>query len=822
MGAEDANEILTKVYGFSSSKLKDTLSNQKLVDDLLKIAKLAKFEESGCDKAIGNFLYEVAVSSTSEKHREGLVRLIANGEIKSNVQVAEAIKFLKSVGDKDVDEKSLKEAAGVGVEVTEKDMEDEINKLIAEKEEKEGAAFTDKGKDNLFPLLKVLREKLKWANPKTLKDLLEKRLLEKYGSAEPPKDNKKKAPVKKEKPEAEKGLNLPENVKFYRPEENVQPRPELMEEHLKFTGGRVVTRFPPEPNGYLHIGHAKAMNINFGYAKKEKGWCYLRYDDTNPEKETEEYIREIESNVKWLGHEYFKKTHASEYFEELYQLAIRLIKNGYAYVSHETSVEMREHRAEQKKTGKVIPSKWRDRPIEESVKLFEDMRKGKFREGEAVLRMKQDITSNNPCMWDHVAYRIKYTPHPHVGDAWCIYPSYDYTHCICDSLENITHSMCSLEFGVRRESYDWLLNALDIFRSRQWEYSRMNLTYTVLSKRKLITLVHGNYVNGWDDPRLCTLVGLRRRGFTADAINNFCERIGITRSNNFQEMSLLEECVRQDLDNKSLRAMVVLEPLKVTITNYPADKVEELSMPNHPRFPEKNSHKLFFSRVIYIEKTDFRLEASPTYFRLSPGKEVRLHYGYTITCTSYVKDENGDVTELLCTYDPESISNHKKKKDQGIIHWVGQPKPGEEPLKVEVRLYDYLFTRKFPEGIKEIKKQVKSDKAAAGTEASKPVPKEKAKPKTEFKKKNFLDYLNPNSLKVLPDAYADISVKDVPVETPFQFDRLGYFVVDRDTTPEKIVFNRTVSLKEDKEKNAGVVKEEVYETDSEDESDDDY
>jgi len=725
--------------------------------------------ENGCDKAVGNLLYDAAgkIPARVVEHRAKLAALIGSGELVKKEQLAEALNFFKNLKG-DFSEEALKTAAGIGLVVTDEQIVEAIRQLLKEKEDE----IKERGTWVWMDLFKILKERFKF-HQKEARALLEKEFgpmpkgkepARKHDSAAEAKRKKKKEEEEEEEKER-KRTTFNESIKLHEPRENpfCKKHPHLLEKHLQETGGRVVTRFPPEPNGYLHIGHAKAMNLNFGYAKRNGGWCYLRFDDTNPEKESQEYIDSIIDSVKWLGHEPYKITYASDYFDQLYEFAKVLIRRGKAFVCHQTAAQMKADRHARRETGVPHPSPWRDRPIEESLRLFEDMRKGKFAEGEATLRMKQDLTSNNPCMWDHVAYRIRYVPHPHAGDKWCIYPSYDFTHCICDSLENITHSLCSLEFEVRRESYEWVLDALDIYRSPQIEYSRLNITRTVMSKRKLIQLVEEKRVRGWDDPRLPTINGLRRRGYTPQSVNAFCERVGVTRAFNMQNYELLEECCRQDLETRANRAMVVLNPLRVVLTNYPEDSVQERSMPLHPDASlQRGKLTIPFSRVLYIDRNDFRLEDSANYYRLAPGKEVRLKYAYNIRCTDVIRDQDGNVVELRAEVDLEN-----KNKPKGNIHWVAQPAPGVEPLHMEVRIYDYLFKSRLPEGTKE-------------------------------EPKSFIDDINPDSLHVIHGALANAHLKECKVYDRWQFEREGYFVVDPDTTEQKLVWNRIVTLKEDK------------------------
>ncbi|MQL98503.1 hypothetical protein Taro_031212, partial [Colocasia esculenta] len=631
--------------------------------------------------------------------------------IKGSAQVESALSFLANVGPEKFQWSAFEEACGVGIEVTIEEIEAIVSVVL---EENMAAILEQRYRINgTYRIIMIMLLAMTIGNHKSdrgPKELFDKKLQGILGDRtaaddEKPVKKKKEKPAKvEEKPAAvvasasptEEELN-PYSI-FPRPEENMKVHTEIffsdgtiwrahntkdkLEKHLKITGGKVYTRFPPEPNGYLHIGHAKAMFIDFGLAKDRDGCCYLRFDDTNPEAEKQEYIDHIQEIVEWMGWKPFKVTYSSDYFQELYDLAVELIRNGRAYVDHQTPEEIKEYRE------KMMNSPWRDRPIAESLKLFDEMRCGLIDEGKATLRMKQDMQSDNKNMYDLIAYRIKasestyvsiafFAPHPHAGDKWCIYPSYDYTHCIVDSLENITHSLCTLEFEIRRPSYYWLLQALDLYQPYVWEYSRLNISNTVMSKRKLNRLVTEKWVDGWDDPRLMTLAGLRRRGVP-------------------------------------------------------------------------------FTKVIYIEQSDFRTKDSKDYYGLAPGKSVLLRYAFPIKCTEVVYDDSGDVAEIHAEYDPS-----KKTKPKGVLHWVAQPSPGVDPLKVEVRLFDKLFMSENPVELED----------------------------------KWLSDLNPHSKEVIPEAYAVPSLASAVLGDNFQFERLGYFAVDLESRPEKLVFNRTLKVK---------------------------
>ncbi len=538
---------------------------------------------------------------------------------------------------------------------------------------------------------------------------------------------------------------------------------EIVEEHNRSGrfGGRVQTRFPPEPNGYLHIGHAKSICLNFGLADDFGGKTNLRFDDTNPTKEEQEYIDSIQNDVRWLGFEWEELRFASDYFEQLYQWAVKLIEDGKAYVDNLTQEEIRQYRGTLSEPGKESP--YRDRSAAENLDLFERMRKGEFKDGECVLRAKIDMSSPNMNLRDPVLYRILHATHPRTGDKWCIYPMYDWAHGQSDSIEGVTHSICTLEFEDHRPFYDWCLDQLGIFHPQQIEFARLNLTYTILSKRKLIQLVREKHVRGWDDPRMPTISGMRRRGVTPKSLREFCDLIGVSKSNSIVELQTLDYCVRQDLNKIAPRVMAVLHPLKVVLTNYPEDQTEEMEAMINPEDPEAGKRKVPFSKVLYIEQEDFMEEPAPKFYRLSPGKEVRLRAAYFIKCEEVIKDADGKIVELHCTYDPATRGGDAPdgRKVKATLHWVS----AKHALEAEVRLYDHLLTVELPSDMDD--------------------------------NKEFLDYLNPNSLEIIERAYIEPSVKGAAPETNYQFERLAYFSVDKDSTPEKLVFNRTVTLKDE-------------------------
>jgi len=527
-------------------------------------------------------------------------------------------------------------------------------------------------------------------------------------------------------------------------------------------GSRVHTRFPPEPNGYLHIGHAKSICLNFGLAQKYGGKTNLRFDDTNPSKEETEYVESIMEDVRWLGFDWEDRLYyASDFFPNLHEFAIQLIKAGKAYVDDQDAETISQQRGTPQKPGIISP--FRERSVEENLDLFARMTAGEFNEGDKVLRAKIDMASPNMHMRDPIMYRIMKAHHHRTGDKWCVYPMYDFAHGQCDFWEGITHSICTLEFEVHRPLYDWFVDQLQEtdYRPRQIEFARLNLTYTVMSKRKLLELVKDNHVNGWDDPRMPTISGLRRRGYTPESIRNFSDKIGVTKVDGMIDVSLLEFSVREHLNKTAQRVMGVINPLKVVITNYPEGQTEELDAINNPEDESAGTRKVPFSKEIYIERDDFMEDPPRKFFRLGPGREVRLRYAYFITCTDVVKDENGEIVELHCTYDPASRGGNSPdgRKVKATLHWVS----AEHGVKSEVRMYDRLFNDEDPSGHKDI---------------------------------DFKEFMNPDSLQILPECYLEPFVKDSKPFDHFQFERLGYFNMDPDSTPEKPVFNRTVALRD--------------------------
>lgn len=767
--------------GLDKRTAENAVVNPKVTLNLTTVIKEACVVD-GCSKTVGNLLYTVATKfpGNALKHRPTLLEYIVSSKIKTPAQLDAAFSYYMKVGPESYQLKELEEACGVGVEVSLEEVQAAVTAVL---EENMDAILEQRYHINVGNLCGQVRKRQPWADAKSVKEVIDERLRAILGERtadddiKPLKKKKEKLVKVEEQPtSADTPITPPEEELnpfsiFPQPEENskvhteiffsngeiwrAHNKKEMLEKHLSITGAKVLTRFPPEPNGYLHIGHAKAMFINFGLAEERNGSCYLRFDDTNPEAEKREYIDHIQEIVQWMGWKPFKVTYSSDYFQELYDLAVLLIQKDLAYVDHQTPEEIKEFRE------KKLNSPWRNRPISESLKLFDDMRRGLVEEGKATLRMKQDMQSENKNMYDLIAYRIKFTPHPHAGDSWCIYPSYDYTHCIVDSLENITHSLCTLEFEIRRPSYYWLLMALDIYQPYVWEYSRLNISNTVMSKRKLNLLVTEKLVNGWDDPRLMTLAGLRRRGVSSTAINSFIRGIGITRSDNSMiRYDRLEYHIREELNKNAPRTMVVLNPLKVVITNVSSDSQMSLDAKMWPDAPSDDAssfYKVPFTRVIYIERSDFRLKDSKDYYGFAPGKTVLLRYAFPIKCTEIIYGSDSEtIVEIRAEYDPL-----KQTKPKGVLHWVAQPSPGVEPLKVEVRIFDKLFLSENPAELED-----------------------------------WLSDLNPNSKEVISEAYAVSSLANAVIGDRFQFERIGYFAVDPDSTPEKLVFNRTVTLRD--------------------------
>ena len=765
--------------GLSEQKAKETIKNKNISSTFETALNIAK-KVCSVDKTIGNLLYQISSRIKDKQHLPVLVNLVASRELCTEIQLSCAMEYLKKHPALPVNEEKLKEESGIGVVVSPEEIEETIENIV---EENKSDLLEQRYRFNTGKLLAQARKMLKFADGKILKNELDMQLLDLLGPktqadlAPLPKSKKEKkvksssssASVNKLSESAKNEMEMEERtlmdqlrgaaLKFHAPGENYTTNGyvindntmRLLKEHLELTGGQVRTRFPPEPNGILHIGHAKAINFNFGYAKANNGICFLRYDDTNPEKEEEKYFTGILAMVNWLGYTPYKVTHASDYFQDLYDLAVVLIKKDLAYICHQ--------RYEEIKGINPPPSPWRNRPIAESLKLFEDMRKGKINEGDATLRMKMSLEDGKQ---DPVAYRIKFTPHHRTGDKWCIYPTYDYTHCLCDSLEHITHSLCTKEFQARRSSYYWLCNAVDIYCPVQWEYGRLNLQYTVVSKRKITKLIDAGIVRDWDDPRLFTLTALRRRGFPPEAINDFCAKVGVTGNLVVLEPSLLESCVRNNLNVNALRVMAVLDPLEVKITNFPKNSMDVV-VPNFPTDESRGVRAVKFSSSILIERTDFCDVADKSYKRFASNQTVGLRYaGFVLTLEKIEKDELGKIKMLHARCDP--VSDVPKPK--GFIHWVSK----DDSIPGEVRIYSRLFKHKNPE-----------DPAIVPG--------------------GFLTDCNENTLEVKTNVRIETSVKGSYTYKQYQFERLGYYCVDPDSNDDRMVFNLTIPLKEDPGKN---------------------
>uniref|UniRef100_A0A182JSA6 Probable glutamine--tRNA ligase n=1 Tax=Anopheles christyi TaxID=43041 RepID=A0A182JSA6_9DIPT len=760
--------------GLNEQKIKETLKNAALTST---ITRAFSYVPPGVvlNAAQKPLLFQACskIKPQSAHHLELIVKKILDNSLDTSLRVDTALEYvLSNVTKATFDAAAFDVACGVGVVVTPEEIERAVETTIAKYRNN---IVEQRYRYNVGKLLSEIRTALPWVDGKALKSEVDVQMFDLLGPKTEA-DEEKVAKKRRETPATVTAPNVasatepsvmggntrPEgprtmvelmrNVDFHRPGENfktdgyvVTPDTErLLKEHLQRTGGTVRTRFPPEPNGILHIGHAKAININFAYAAANNGICFLRYDDTNPEKEEEKFVKGIRDIVEWLGYKPFKITYSSDYFQQLYEFAVQLIRKDMAYVCHQT--------AEQMKGFTTEPSKWRNRPIEESLQLFEDMKNGKINEGDATLRMK--ITLEEGKM-DPVAYRIKFIPHHRTGTKWCIYPTYDYTHCLCDSLEDITHSLCTKEFQSRRSSYYWLCNALSIYCPVQWEYARLNVNYTVVSKRKINKLITEDIVNDWDDPRLFTLSALRRKGYPAEAINNFCAQMGLTGAQTSIDPAALEASARDVLNLSAPRTMAILEPLKITILDYPHDGAIQLSVPDFPNIPEKGTHMVWFDRVVYIERTDFMENVDKSFRRLAPGQPVGLKYiGSMLRVESVVRNSDS-IEELVCRMEPCTAT----EKPKAYIHWVAKPIP------VEVRLYEKLFMHKNPEDSNEVPN-------------------------------GFLSDCSKDTIRTLC-GYVDAYMSNSKVYDKYQFERIGYFSVDPDSRNGQLVFNRTVTLKED-------------------------
>jgi len=758
------------LIGLNEQKIKETSKNEALTSMLVTIIDQVQKENSGTvDKEQGKLIYALATKLPKQAlpHLPLLSSLVAKKSLDQEAKLLAAIAFVQSSAGGSVDLEKLKKQCGVGVVVTHDAVEELVKRLVAKHKEE---MTEQRYRFNLGPLLGQAKAELLWADTKKLKEEFDLQVLtllgpKTEGDLAKPKKKVTKTAENTKKVKETNNVNgagpettqvsmadLLRNAPFHAPGENfktdgyvITPETEkLLKQHLGVTGGKVRTRFPPEPNGILHIGHAKAININFGYAQAHGGTCNLRYDDTNPEKEEEKFFVGIKDMVEWLGYTPSAITHSSDNFAQLHSWACQLIEGDMAYVCHQKPEEVR---------GRdPPPSPWRERPKEESQKLFRDMKDGLFEEGEATLRLKLTLEEGKV---DPVAYRIKYVAHHRTGTDWCIYPTYDYTHCLCDSIEHISHSLCTKEFQNRRSSYYWLCNALGIYCPVQWEYGRLNMAYAVVSKRKIAKLIDNNIVADWDDPRLFTLTALRRRGFPSSAINRFCASLGLTGAQVTIHPDNLESVVRDTLNTTAHRRMVVLSPLKVTLTALPPG-LSPLEVPNIPGDPSAGTYSVTLGSTVYIDRDDFRKEGDKGYRRLTLTQGVGLrHAGLVIRVTS--EQEDGSLSATCEAVTPEN-------KPQAFIHWVS------DPVKCEVRLYDKLFLHECPE-----------DEAIVPG--------------------GFLSDINPHSLTVMDGAYMDRSLVGAPPLSTFQFERCGFFAVDKEATEKRMVFNRTVGLREDRAKN---------------------
>ena len=756
---DNLEERLSKI-GLQKDVIKNALANNKLATRLSKVLDIAKLDS--CSKQKGALLYKIATKlpASFENRIELITKYVAEDKITADVQLEAALTYIKTIGDTDLNIKEFEESSGVGMVITDKDIEGTIKNMFEENKE---TILKERYTYNFTSFLHKAKEVLKWGDGKKIFEIAEKMKVEYLGPKTKEDDEKINAAKTKAKGAKEAKGKEGETEEFKKERlskiiardlSSSLNSKRLLEEHKKF-GYSVVTRFPPEPNGILHIGHAKAMRYNFTLAEDYGGVCYLRFDDTNPEKEDKKFIVDIEECVHWLGYKPWKVTFASDYFPKLYEYAIQLIKDGKAYVCHQTKKEMTETRA------KGIDSPWRNRSVEENLKLFEWMRQGRYQEKEAMLRLKIDMKHPNTTMRDPVAYRVKYISHPHAGDKWCIYPMYDFTHCISDSIENITHSCCSLEFEIRRDLYYWILEALDIYRAFVWEFSRLNITYSVMSKRLLQSLLDDHLISGWDDPRLLTLLGLKRRGVRPEAINEFCDLIGVTRRGNEMIISnkLLEHCIRKDLDMIAPRTMGVLDPLLVVLDEKSEDFEEKHEVNIFPKDASKGKQTYTLTKNVFIERSDYLPEAPDSFRGLTKTQAVLLKYANWIKVKEEVKDNNGELVKLIVTL-------HDKKPDNapGVIHWVSE----KHAHKTEVRLYDKLFLEEDPKAF--------GDK--------------------------WKTCVNKDSLQVVDKALIWDHLAKVNHLDRFQFERIGYFAVDYDTDvqKQKYVFNLIVNLSESKEK----------------------
>lgn len=799
---EELSTLFTKL-GLEDVKIKEILKNKKVSNSFESILNESSKVEYPLDKAKRLLLHQLAILSKGEviPKRSLITDGILSGDLKSSQQVDEAFKYVKANGESSTKEK-LDEVSGVGIVVTEDQVKSEVRDYVQANK----AEIEEKRYQLLPKILANIRTipELKWATPSLFKPIIDEELLKLLG----PKDERDV--VKKEKKVKKTAVSSTKNDKssakkteepvrsmftegflgdLHKVGENPQKYPELMVEHLKACHGKVQTRFPPEPNGFLHIGHSKAILVNFGYAKHNDGVCYLRYDDTNPEAEEDVYFKSILKMIQWLGFKPWKITYSSDYFDQLYALAEKLIENDLAYVCHDTAEEIKRSRGIKEDGtpgGERIPSKDRNRPIEDSLREFRKMKEGHYKPGEATLRMKQDLTSPNPQMWDLIAYRVLDAEHPRTGDKWKIYPTYDFTHCLVDSFENITHSLCTTEFYLSRESYEWLCDALHVYRPAQREYGRLNITGTVLSKRKIAKLVNEKYVRGWDDPRLFTLEAIKRRGVPPGAILTFINTLGVTTSTTNIQVARFESSIRKFLEDTVPRLMLILDPIEVVIDNVDDDFELTVEIPYKPGNDKFGSRKVTFVKTVYIDRSDFSEdETDSEFFRLKPNQPVGLlKVPHNISFKSYEKDSNGKITKIHVNYD-----DHIVKKPKTFIQWIPKSTKHNSPIHIgETRVYNQLFNSENPSSHPDgFLKDINSNSEEVFTNS--------------IVEANFNEVVTKSPWNVVDESNKEFNVvEDKGTSGPeivrFQALRVGYFALDKDSSDDKIVLNRIVSLKE--------------------------
>lgn len=802
-----ADELNAKFasLGIEDAKAKEIMKNKKVATALGEI-----IEESGASgeqqKAVVALLQSLATKTkdckdeAAKANRKLVSRAILEGRLKTNVQVDAAWKYVETAGNESNDA-DLDKESGVGVVITDEQVAAAVDSYIeANKADIEERRY--KVVPSVITGVKALPE-MKFANPASFKPIIDEKILKLLG----PKDERDLVKKKEKAPKKDEGKKGGDSAttntrsmfsegflgNLHKPGGNPQKYEERMKEHLEFTGGKVFTRFPPEPNGYLHIGHSKAITVNFGYAQYYNGKCYLRYDDTNPEAEEEVYFRSIREIIEWLGFEPYKITHSSDYFDQLYELAEKLISKGLAYVCFCTPEEVKEQRGAsadgKSKGGERFACSHREMAVDKALEEFRAMRDGKYKPGEATLRMKQDLSNPNPQMWDLVAYRVLNASHHRTGDKWKIYPTYDFTHCLVDSIENISHSLCTLEFYLSRESYEWLCDAVEVYRPAQREYGRLNITGTILSKRKILKLVNEGIVRGWDDPRLFTLVAIKRRGVPPGAILSFVSQLGVTTSTTNIQVSRFENSIRKYLEDHTPRLMMVPDPVPVILDNLPDDHFEEISVPFKPGSPEMGEHKVPFTKKVYVDRSDFREEATDDYFRLAPGKSVGLlKVPCNIRVTSFKKDEStGKVTEIHAHYE----NDIPFKKPKTFIQWVADAPSHGSPVKIdEVRLFNQLFKSENPSAhpdgfLADVNPESETVLKGALIE----------KGFHEVKQKS--PWVAPKSAEEEKDGLRGKEKPGAPEAVRFQALRVGYFCMDSDSSDDKLVLNRIVTLKED-------------------------